>query len=188
VHYDFVDGGCGAVDNWTGIVSVAHLFRTIRTMPANKSLLFVAFGQEEKGLLGSKAMLKAIPKQEIPSYCAMINLDSFGLARPFALTNASSKSLVSLAMKRAEELKIPFPDSSIPGADADSSSFKAAGIPAVTLSGVSNDWRLILHTPNDQASQIISASVWIGYRLALTVWQSIDAAPCAAFRITGEKQ
>jgi hypothetical protein len=79
-------------------------------------------------------------------------------------------------------MKVPFDGFSIPGADADSSSFKAAGIPAVTLSGVSSDWRLVLHTTNDQASKVIPASVYVGYRLALSIWNSADAAPCDAFR------
>src|SRR3954464_15915347 len=28
-HYDFIKAGCGAVDNWTGIVMLAHMYRTI---------------------------------------------------------------------------------------------------------------------------------------------------------------
>src|SRR6516225_10986496 len=78
-HYDYAERGCGAVDNWTGIVTLAHLYRTISMLPVHKTVLFVAFGNEERGLLGSNAMVRTIPKQNIPNYCAMINVDSFGL-------------------------------------------------------------------------------------------------------------
>ena len=93
-HYDFIGGGCGAVDNWSGIVALAHLYRTIGNFTPRKNILFVAFDREEEGLLGSGNMARAIKKEEIPHYCAMINLDSFGLAGPFALSNTSSASLV----------------------------------------------------------------------------------------------
>lgn len=181
-HYDYAERGCGAVDNWTGIVTLAHLYRTISMLPVHKTVLFVAFGNEERGLLGSNAMVRTIPKQNIPNYCAMINVDSFGLARPFAMENSSSTGLLAQARKIAEELKLPFDGVPIPGADADSSSFKAAGIPAITLSGVSNDWRMILHTSNDQASKVIPSGVYLGYRMALSLWNSVDTAPCEAFR------
>ncbi|HYE72449.1 MAG TPA: M28 family peptidase, partial [Blastocatellia bacterium] len=32
-HYDKVSAGCGAIDNWTGIVSIAHLYRTVKDLP-----------------------------------------------------------------------------------------------------------------------------------------------------------
>jgi hypothetical protein len=181
-HYDHIERGCGAVDNWSGIVTLAHAYRSIRQRPVHKKVLFVAFGREEEGLLGSKAMVRAIPKEDLPNYCAMINIDSFGLARPFALENASSKSLMTLAKKTAEELKIPFYTVPIMHGDSDSSSFVARGIPAVTLSGLSNDWMKILHTSSDQQSKVIPLSVYLGYRLALLMWRTVDEAPCSAYR------
>src|SRR5205823_2397812 len=96
-HYDFAALGCGAIDNWTGVVSLAHLYRTIKSFETKKTVLFVTFGNEETGLFGSKAMAAAIPKDQISNYCAMINIDSFGLATPFALEGSSSKKLMELA-------------------------------------------------------------------------------------------
>ena len=181
-HYDHIDRGCGAVDNWSGIVTLAHLYRTIRQVPGHKNVMFVAFGKEEAGLLGSKAMVRAIRKEEVPRYCAMINIDSFGLSRPFALANASSKKMMALATKAAEELKMPFYTVPIQQGDSDSSSFIDKGIPAVTLSGLSNDWRTILHTANDQPARVVPLSVYAGYRLALLMWKNIDQEQCSAYR------
>jgi hypothetical protein len=180
-HYDFLGGGCGAVDNWTGIVTLGHLYRTIGKLPARKNILFVAFDREERGLVGSGAMARAIKKEEISHYCAMINLDSFGLAVPFALANVSSPSLIRLSEDVADQINVPFVTATIPNAGADSSSFVKKNIPAITLSGLSKNWDSILHSKNDQASKIQPASVYFGYRLALSMWGRIDEAPCNAF-------
>ena len=42
-------------------------------------------------------------------------------------------------------------------------------IPAVTIHGMSSDWPNILHSSNDQAAKVNSASVYLGYRLALSL-------------------
>lgn len=81
-HYDKVDHGCGAVDNWTGIVTIAHIYKTIKELSLKKTVLFVGFGSEEQGLVGSKEMVKAIKKDQLNGYCAMINIDSLGLSHP----------------------------------------------------------------------------------------------------------
>jgi putative aminopeptidase FrvX len=57
-HYDKVQNGCGAVDNWSGIVAIGHIYHSLKNLHLNKTIIFVAFGREEEGLLGSKAMAK----------------------------------------------------------------------------------------------------------------------------------
>ena len=57
-HYDKASVGCGAVDNWSGIVAMAHVYRSLRNFATNRSLIFVAFGKEENGRVGSKAMVR----------------------------------------------------------------------------------------------------------------------------------
>jgi hypothetical protein len=77
-------------------------------------------------------------------------------------------------------LAIPFYKASIGGADTDSTSFRRKGIPAVTLSGLSNKWESIIHTNNDQVKAVMPGSVYRGYRLASAIWNRIDQAPCDA--------
>jgi Peptidase family M28 len=181
-HYDKVIEGCGAIDNWTGIVTIAHMYRTFKDLSTKKTLLFVAFGNEESGLLGSHAMVNHIEKSQLEHYCAMINIDSFGMSPPQVLDNASSRKLTQLAADTAGEMKVPFHHAAIMNADADSSSFLARKIPALTLHGLSNDWARVLHTGNDQADKINPSSVYLGYRLALALLTRVDAADCTAFR------
>lgn len=180
-HYDKVSEGCGAIDNWTGIVIVAHLYRTLKQLHLDKTLIFVAFGKEEEGLVGSSAMVSAIPKTELPGYCAMINIDSFGLGAAQVAHNLSSKKLEDTAARLAKEMMVTFGNSPIQG-DADSSSFLARKIPAVTLHGLAGNWPSILHSGNDQASAILPGGLSVGYRLALALVRDVDKNSCDAFR------
>lgn len=181
-HYDKVEAGCGAVDNWTGIVTLAQLYKSLKNVPLRKTILFVAFGKEEKGLVGSNAMVDAIGKDQVVQYCEMINIESFGFAVPQVVDNISSKRLGAFTAGLAKELKIPFNHASIAGADADSSSFLRKKIPAITLHGLNNDWTSILHSRNDQASKINPLSVYLGYRLVLALVGRLDSLPCGEYR------
>lgn len=181
-HYDKVAEGCGAIDNWTGIVAIAHLYSSLKDVPLSKTILFVAFGKEELGLVGSHAMAEAIPKDQRALYCEMINIDGFGLAAPQVADNMSSDKLGSFVANLAKEMKVPFRHGSVPGAGADSMSFMDKKIPAVTLHGLSNAWPKILHTGNDQSSRISPVSVYLGYRLSLALVIRLDSSACDTYR------
>jgi putative aminopeptidase FrvX len=107
-HFDKSRAGCGAIDNWTGIVALTHVYRSLKNVPLQKTLIFVAFGKEEEGLLGSKAMVRGIKKEELNQYCAMINIDSLGMTAPQAAENLSSKTLVNRVEELARRMKMPF--------------------------------------------------------------------------------
>jgi putative aminopeptidase FrvX len=181
-HYDKVQNGCGAVDNWTGIVAMAHLYRTRKSAAPQKTYIFVAFGREEEGLLGSKAMVRSIGKDQAHEYCAMINIDSLGMGAVQIADNMSNKKLMDRAAEKAQKMKIPFGHAPIFGGDSDSSSFNARGIPAVTIHGLTNDWPKVLHTANDQVSKVHPESVYLAYRLALAMIWDLDAEPCDVSR------
>ena len=180
-HYDKASEGCGAVDNWTGIVILAHLYRTIRVTSPSKTVLFVAFGKEESGLVGSRAMVDAIKKNDRASYCSMVNLDSFGFARPQVLENVSTPKLTAFVAEVARENQVPFA-SAVVDAGADSTSFMDKGIPAVTLHGLSNTGLSLIHTSKDRVDQISAESVRTGYRFALMLIARLDQCDCSAFR------
>lgn len=181
-HYDKSEQGCGAMDNWSGIVTLAHCYRALQAMKLTKTIVLVAFGREEEGLLGSKAMVKRIAKAELPQYCAMINLDSFGMGIPQVLANASSKKLTQKTAEVAARINVPFAQAEILNADSDSSSFLSKKIPAVTLHGLANDYQNIIHTHNDKPEKVNPQSVYLGYRLALALLTDLDKEACAAYR------
>jgi Iap family predicted aminopeptidase len=181
-HYDKVVWGCGAVDNWTGVATVAFLYRTLKDKSFKKTLEFVLFGKEESGLLGSMAMLGNLDKSELNKYCAMVNIDSTGMATPQTPENMSSKKLIELADAIAANLKMRLSHPTIPGAGADSMSFNARKIPAITICGLNSDWQMILHHDADRASKIDPKLVWAGYILALNMVVNIDKRSCESLR------
>jgi hypothetical protein len=181
-HYDKTPDGCGAIDNWTGVVAVAHIYRTVKDLPLKKNVIFAAFGQEEKGLVGSSGMAEAIKKEQLAEYCAMINIDSLGLGAPQVADNMSTKKLVDLTESLAKQMQAPFAHGPLAGGDSDSTSFNRKKIPALTIHGLIADWPKILHSNNDQPAKVSHDSVYLGYRLALSLLIRIDEAECQSFR------
>jgi len=181
-HYDKVSDGCGAIDNWTGVVALAHIYRTVKDLPIKKNIVFAAFGEEEKGLVGSSGMAGGIKKEQVAEYCAMINIDTLGMSVPQTLDNVSSKKMIDFTVNMAKEINIPFARARVDNASSDSASFIKKKIPAVTIHTLSNEWQKMLHNSNDQPSKINHESVYQGYRLALALLVRIDAADCQAFR------
>lgn len=181
-HYDKVARGCGAIDNWTGVVALAHLYRSLKDFRLNRTLLFVAFGKEEAGLVGSHALVSNISGAELDKYCLMINIDSLGLGAPGLLDNLSSQKLAVFTAALAKEMQVPFARGNMQGVNADSSSFRARKIPAMTIHGLSDAWPTILHGPFDQASKINSDRVYLVYRLVLALVVRLDGTTCAEFK------
>ncbi len=182
-HYDLAgDGSCGAADNWTGIVAIAHLYKTLKDVKLKKTLLFVGFGKEEEGLIGSKAMAKQIKKEDRLQYCAMVNVDGVGLTSPQSLTNVSSKKLTELSKTLAKKIEVPFEPVYIGNASSDSNSFLDKKIPAISIVGMSQDWPKIYHSKNDQPARVNPHYVYQSYRLALELVTTINDNECGAYR------
>jgi Zn-dependent M28 family amino/carboxypeptidase len=181
-HYDKIDDGCGAIDNWTGIVAIAHLYGTLRSVETSKTFKFVAFDKEEKGLIGSDNFVSAIPKPARSSIGSMINIDSFGFTLPWVMENTSDKTLISAAKELWKKMQLDLVSASIANADADSTPFRRAGIPAITFTGLSGDWQNYLHSHNDKLKNIKMDSVFAGYRFLLPFLVELDKPACDAFR------
>jgi len=181
-HWDKVSDGCGAIDNWTGIVDIAHLYGTLRSHETKKTFEFIAFDREEEGLIGSGVFVSQIPKPDRAGICSMVNLDSFGFSNAQVLENASSSKMTAAARAFWKTEDLDLASASVANADADSSSFVKAGIPGITFHGLNNDWQKYLHSSNDKLSNINPKSVYLGYRVILPFLIEIDSLSCDAFR------
>ena len=127
-------------------------------------------------------MVKSISKEQLDKYCAMINIDSLGLGIPQIENRISSKKLVAVAADLAKRMQMPFHQGAIFQADADSSSFLERKIPAISIHGLSNQWREVLHTNEDKVSKVNPMSLYMGYRLALALFGELEKSACDAFR------
>ena len=181
-HYDKTTLGCGAIDNWTGLVLIANLYHFVKTKSNQKTYKFVAFGKEEKGLIGSKAMAKSISPGQLNNYCAMINFDSFGFSDLWALESISDRKLIDFAKTIAQGRNTQFLTKNFRGASSDSKPFQRKGIPAITISGLGDDWRKYLHQKGDQLSNVNSDKVYDNLLFSAEFLNNIDSKPCDYFR------
>jgi hypothetical protein len=82
-HYDSIneDAPCGSApganDNGSGAAGVMELARLFSPLDTETSVVFVAFGGEEQGLLGSKAFVRSLLRGTAPADLKAANLKSF---------------------------------------------------------------------------------------------------------------
>ncbi|MDH3529975.1 MAG: M28 family metallopeptidase [Acidobacteriota bacterium] len=177
-HYDKTDAGCGVIDNWTGVVMLSHLAKELRNRNTEKSYTFVAFGGEERDLQGSKAMAEAIANGAREKPCAMINLDSFGFEKTWALRSISDPSMLDLAADVERGRGGSFSIRNYRGASSDSKSFRRIGVPSITFSGLGDDWRDYIHGEEDVISNIDFDAVAENYDFLREFVLHLDTVPC----------
>ena len=181
-HYDHVgkdeDTGeiyNGADDNASGtaaVVAVAEAFATLDPPPA-RSLLFVGWSAEEKGLLGSDWFVHH-PPVDLENIVAAINLDMVGRNDEDEISivgRTETPDLVALFDRYAGEVGLTLNDDAGAGASrSDNASLWMAGIPTISLfSGTHEDY----HEPSDTASKIIGSKVERAARLSFLVMSAI---------------
>ncbi|MCC6382714.1 MAG: M20/M25/M40 family metallo-hydrolase [Dehalococcoidia bacterium] len=171
-HFDTVPGAPGANDNASGTATVVELARAAVARGGLPGVCFVAFGDEESGLWGSKAFVAARRQSgDLPR--AMLNLDVTGVGSGVEVIG--SASLTSLALQAAGSVGVRAVLSSLPpGTSSDHASFIEAGVPAVFFT--SGDFSLI-HTPGDVASRLSAEEMDDIGDVALATLLRIAASP-----------
>jgi aminopeptidase YwaD len=145
----------GADDNASGVAGVLELaHRFARGGPAQgRTLVFVAFGAEELGTLGSSYFVKNVPAST-GHVAAMVNMDMIGRLREDALdvhgvgTSPVWKTVLDEA-NRSAKLKLKIHEGGY--GPSDHTPFYAAGIPVFfVFTGNHADY----HRPSDTADKI----------------------------------
>ena len=152
-HMDSVTDATGAGDNASGVAAILAAAEAMAGMDLTHTLVFVAFGAEEVGLVGSDAYVEALG-DDIGNVIAMINVDSVGVGTNLnvyagaeitwpesdddAPTIDGGPTWVrDLSLSLAEDMGLPFttsPDDSWGGFTGDWSdhyAFVLAGVPVV---------------------------------------------------------
>lgn len=173
-HFDAV-GGDGVIDNWSGAVLLPTLFECLGHADRRHPIEFIAFAAEEKGLLGSQAYLKSIPKEDRTQIAAVIVMDSLGLTPTKCWVNGSTRELVVAAAAIAQSLKL---DSEGVNVDrvgtTDSQPFKDAHIPVLCLHSVTQaTWKLI-NGPKDVWAIVSWKDYYDSYRLVSAILVYLD--------------
>ncbi len=163
-HYDSVPRAPGANDNASGTAGMLELARTQRT----RGLCFVAFGAEELGLFGSKALIR---QHGVEGVRFMLNLDMLGVLNGpevvASTDDAGSRSMADRAARAAGAAGVTVPRGAFPAfASSDHASFTEAGVPAVTL--YSGDDQQ-MHTPGDDFAHISASDLGMMLKAAAAI-------------------
>jgi len=177
-HYDKVSEGLGKIDNGTGATMVANLYQALHGTQPEATLVFIAFAREEEGLYGSQTYVKSLDKAKRGKIDAMINLDTLAVDGTFSWKNNSTRALLDRMAQVSRESGHALKEDYLSGGDADSSTFRDAGIPAITMYGASQDVIFdIIHSGNDNMSHFSLAHYKNAYLLVLEAIKSLDRVP-----------
>jgi hypothetical protein len=145
-HYDSAAVGQGYTDNATGIGLLLEMAARIKRQPTPYTIVFVAFGAEERGVVGSRYYVDALHGVERRATMGMIDLDAPAGGDQIGVTSASGGAtwLRDDALAAADSLGIAIastpPGGGGPtgvGRDAgDDDPFAAAGIATATFTSV----------------------------------------------------
>lgn len=143
----------GADDNASGTAGIIELAQAFAQNPPKRSLLFIGFSGEERGLLGSAHWVKS-PTLPIKRVAAMINLDMIGRLREGRLEVGgvgTAKSFTDLVKKEVEAEGLVAKLSASGFGPSDHASFCKAGIPVLFFfTGLHPDY----HRPTDTVDRL----------------------------------
>ena len=131
-HYDSVPEGPGAYDNMSGGAIIMELCRYFQVHRPRRTMEFVWFGAEEKGLLGSQSYIK-VHETELPAHRFNMNVDLAGqLVGGTVVGVTGDASICNMITYMAHETGIGMSTKNqIWGSDSNTFAWK--GIPAMTL-------------------------------------------------------
>jgi len=182
----------GADDNASGVASLLEMtsyFSAESNRPA-RSLLIIAFGAEEMGILGSKYFVGHCPV-DIRSVKGMVNMDMVGrMAKDSPILTVSGTGTFTLADSLIDRLSVnrPFQVKKSPDGygPSDHAAFYGEGIPVLFLTtGAHEDY----HTPDDLADRINYEGQTGVIDFAQSIVSSLSAMnPAPAFREAGSRK
>jgi hypothetical protein len=149
----------GADDNGSGTVALMELARKLAKMPRERSIVFIAFTGEERGLLGSAYFVKN-PPVKLDQIAAMVNLDMVGRIKDgkvFVGGTGTADPLEAIVQKAdaRSPLKVEVAGAMVGGkggiGPSDHESFALKKVPVVFFySGMHVDY----HRPTDDVEKI----------------------------------
>lgn len=167
--------GQGAIDNWSGVVLLPALYRSLATKPRRHRILFVGFAEEEKGRVGSGYFVRQIPKSEHSVFDAMVNLDSLGLSWTRVWRHRAHPKLRALLESCSTAMSLPFGYVDIQQVgNSDSAAFHAAKIPVIDFHSLTQETITTLHSAKDQTTALRLDDYWRSYRLIAGFVAALD--------------
>ena len=176
-HSDHVSRGDGVVDNWSGASLLPSLFYSMDQKPRRHTFVFVAFTDEEGGLVGSEFYARTLPQDQRSRISAMVNMDTLALGPTEVWSSHSDKVLLEALADTAYAMKIPVTAVNVDGVgSSDSESFARYNIPRITLHSVTDATWPILHTARDRMDVVKMDDYFTSYRLIAAYLSYLDSS------------
>ncbi len=148
-HFD-TTAGDGIIDNWSGAVLLPSLAQFMRLGPRRHAFEFVGFAAEEQGLLGSRAYLKSLSKEDRRQIAAVITMDCLGLTSTKCWPNSSNRELMRASAIVAAAMKLEFGGVNVDAVGStDSVTFRDAKLPVLSLHSVTQETWKTIHSNAD---------------------------------------
>ncbi|MBL8149295.1 MAG: M28 family peptidase [Blastocatellia bacterium] len=173
-HIDKVNPGKGVIDDWSGASAVSNIYQAIKDLPTEHTIVFIGFAKEESGLLGSRAYVQSLGEEARARCKAMVNLECLGPAEAHIWVNGSDESLIDILRTTATKSQLPLKEHRLYGVSADSNSFRAKKIPAITIDGLPEEKFGLIHSENDSCGNVNPTFYYDSYRLAVDYLLELD--------------
>jgi len=187
-HSDHVSEGDGVVDNWSGAILLPSLFYSVSGEPRRHTFVFVAFTDEEGGMVGSEFYARTLPADQRSKVVAMINMDTLGLGPTEVWATHSDQVLLDALARTAYAMKLPVAPMNVDNlGSSDSESFAKYKIPRITVHSVTQQTWSILHTTRDKLDVVKMDDYYATYRLLAGYLSYLDThldAPAPAKQTT----
>ncbi len=186
-HYDTTPLSHGSWDNMSGCIGLLEILEALKDQPHRYGLRFIFCGSEERGLLGSKAYVKA-HQGELDKAALNINLDMIGSVMGKFIARVSAEDgLVSYIRYFAAEKGFGIaPRQGV--YSSDSTPFADSGVPSVSFARLAPGSQATIHNRYDRPDVLSPAQLRIdGEFLAAYTAAMADAACCPVKREIPEK-
>ncbi|MCB1694011.1 MAG: M28 family peptidase [Pseudomonadales bacterium] len=152
-HYDKVWQGQGVIDNWTGIVVLQMLAHWFAAHPPVHTMVFVAFGEEEPGMIGSRDYVR---QRGVDNVAAMVNIDTLGIG-PLTIDSRSDEALACRAREAAAASGVETRSNALRESVSDWEPFDRRGVPILNFHSLDARSLRLLHSSRDRRSNLIDA-------------------------------
>ncbi len=176
-HFDHVEAGDGVVDNWSGASLLPSLYEAVKAEPRKHTYIFIAFTDEEHGEVGSHFYAREMTKEQVTATDAMVNMDTLGLGPTEVWTSHSDKTLTSILVCIAAQLKLPISGANVEQiGNSDSEQFASRKIPRITIHSLTQQtWDAhILHTSKDKLPLVRLDDYFQTYRVLSAYLAMLD--------------
>ena len=174
-HSDHVVEGDGVADDWSGASLLPSLLQSLSATPRKHTFVFIAFTNEEGGLIGSEYYAKKLTKDEISRIRVMVNLDTLGLGPTKVWLNHSNLTLSEELNGIAKQLKLPLAVMNGDNVgDEDSSSFSDRKIRTIMVHSITRETWPILHSSRDTLAAMKLDDYYDTYKLLAAYLAYLD--------------